>query len=91
MITVIALMRVLTQDSVESCEKFMLRICISPKIFSIVMLVLIYLMRFVWILIDPFCMNEYTSRIFDRIMYEMVFPLIFIDYSCILLVLMGLY
>lgn len=62
------------------------RLCKSPKYVSLSCLVTAGLLRVLWLSVDPYSFQGLSSRISDRLMYEVTFPLLYISYTNVLLV-----
>ena len=63
----------------------------SPKHLAILFIITQAVLRVVWLLTDPLRLKNRVNRVFDRIIFESAYPLIYSTFSCVLLVWGGLY
>jgi hypothetical protein len=62
------------------------RLYSSPKYVSLSCLIAAGVLRTFWLSIDPFSFHGVSTRISDRLLYELPFPLLYIPYTTVLLV-----
>lgn len=90
-ISFIKLNLTLGRDKITGLKRFIYRLFRSPKNLSLFFLMLIGLFRGTWLMSDPLRFDENLSRVQERLLYEIVYPLIFGLYASVLLVWGGLY
>ena len=90
-VSLIKLNITLNKDKIIGFKRLFYRLFRSPKNLSLLYLVLIGILRSIWLIYDPFRLSNRLSRIQERLLFEIVYPLIYGLYASILLVWGGLY
>lgn len=73
------------------CRRILLRLFRSPRNLSVFLIMCAAFLRGLWLSIDPLSFQEVMSRLSDRMLYNIVFPLMYCVYCSVLLVWSGLY
>lgn len=73
------------------CRRILMRLFRSPRNLSVFLIMCAAFFRGLWLSIDPLCFQETMSRLGDRMLYNIVFPLMYCVYCSVLLVWSGLY
>jgi len=73
------------------CRRILLRLFRSPRNLSVFLIMCAAFLRGLWLSIDPLSFHGVMSRLSDRMLYNIVFPLMYCVYCSVLLVWSGLY
>ncbi|CAG9315873.1 unnamed protein product [Blepharisma stoltei] len=85
------LYKTINSDKHWGINRTFVRLFRSPKHLSLFYISLVGALRGIWISYDPYSLNNKMPRVGDRLLCEMVYPLLYGVYTCVLLVWGGLY
>lgn len=72
-------------------RQYLQRVFRSPKHLALVFISTQASLRLLWLAVDPLRFRDAVSRVYDRLIFESAYPLIYSTFSCVLLVWGGLY